>query len=289
MKQPIFEGVATAMVTPFKNGTIDASQWEILLQRQIDAHVDAVVVCGTTGEAATMSDDEQLALIAHTVRYVAGRCKVIAGTGSNDTSHCVQLSRHAAQIGADALLVVTPYYNKCTQNGLAAHFTAVADAVDIPVIVYNVPSRTGMDISVDTYRVLSEHPRINGTKEAAGGVSKISRIRNACGDDLCVWSGNDDEAVPMMSVGAKGLISVLSNLRPNETVRMIHACLDGDFAAASRLQTELMPLIDVLFCEVNPIPIKKALNLVGFDVGELRLPLTPLSEANAERLKKCLS
>ncbi len=289
MKQPVFEGVATALVTPFKNGTVDASQWELLLKRQIDAGADAVVVCGTTGEAAAMSDGEQLALIAHTVRYVAGRCKVIAGTGSNNTSHCVELSRQAASAGADALLVVTPYYNKCTQDGLIAHFTAVADAVDVPVIVYNVPSRTGVDIAVQTYRTLSKHPRINGVKEAAAGVAKASRIKNICGDDLFIWSGNDDEAVPMMSVGAKGLISVLSNLRPEQTVRMIHACLDGDFKTAGCMQTELMPLIDALFCEVNPIPIKQALNLEGFAVGQPRLPLTVMSETNTERLKKCLS
>ncbi len=288
MKQPIFEGVATALVTPFKSGTVDYAKLEQLLELQLDAGIDAVVVCGTTGEAATMQTHEQLGVIAHTASYVRGRCKVIAGTGSNDTAHCMELSRMAAAAGADALLVVTPYYNKCTQSGLIAHYSAVADAVHIPVIAYNVPSRTGVDISVDTCAILAEHPNINGIKEASAHVCKTARIIGACGEDFFVWSGNDDEAVPLMSIGAKGLISVLSNLRPKQTMDMIHCCLQGNYLRAGKLQVELMDLIDCLFCEVNPIPIKQAMNLEGLDVGLPRLPLTPLSEANLTRMKTIL-
>lgn len=289
MKQPVFEGVATALVTPFQSSTVDYPKLEQLLDFQLASGVDAIVVCGTTGEAATMTPQEQLGVIAHCIRYVAGRCKVIAGTGSNSTAHCLEMSRVAASIGADALLLVTPYYNKCTQAGLIAHYLSVADAVNIPVILYNVPSRTGVDISVDTYRVLAEHPNIGGVKEASASVCKTARILDACGDQFPVWSGNDDEAVPMMSVGAKGLISVLSNIRPKQTLEMIRACQHGDFEKAGRMQVALMPLIDALFCEVNPIPVKQALNLAGFDVGLPRLPLTPLSEANIQRLKTLLA
>lgn len=289
MKQPVFEGVATALVTPFKNGTIDYAMLEQLLDFQLAAGVDAIVVCGTTGEASTMSPQEQLGTIAHAIKYTAGRCKIIAGTGSNNTAHCLEMSRVADSMGASALLLVTPYYNKCTQAGLVRHYTTVADTVRCPVIVYNVPSRTGVEISVDTLAELSRHPNINGVKEAGGNTAKVARTIERCGDDLFVWSGNDDQTVPLMALGAKGVISVLSNVRPKQTLEMTRACQEGRYADAGKLQCRLMPLIDALFCEVNPIPVKQALKLIGFDAGEPRLPLTPLSASHEELLKKLLT
>ena len=289
MKQPVFEGVATALVTPFKNGTIDYAMLEQLLDFQLAAGVDAIVVCGTTGEASTMSPQEQLGTIAHAIKYTAGRCKIIAGTGSNNTAHCLEMSRVADSMGASALLLVTPYYNKCTQAGLVRHYTTVADTVRCPVIVYNVPSRTGVEISVDTLAELSRHPNINGVKEAGGNTAKVARTIERCGDDLFVWSGNDDQTVPLMALGAKGVISVLSNVRPKQTLEMTRACQEGRYADAGKLQCRLMPLIDALFCEVNPIPVKQALKLIGFEAGEPRLPLTPLSASHEELLKKLLT
>lgn len=289
MKQPVFEGLATAIVTPFKNGTIDIPTFEKLLDMQLAANVDAIVVCGTTGEGSTLSAAEQLRLIAHAVQYTAGRCKIIAGTGSNDTAHAIDMSRAASSMGVCAVLVVTPYYNKCTQDGLIAHYTAIADAISCPVICYNVPSRTGLDMKVETYQALSRHPNIAGVKEAGGSPAKIARTLDACGDDFFLWSGNDDEAVSTMVLGAKGLISVLSNVRPKKTKAMIEACRKNDFALAGKRQRELMDLIGALFCEVNPIPVKKALELEGFPVGAPRLPLTKLSEANLSRLQAALA
>lgn len=289
MKDPVFEGVATAIVTPFNQGTIDFPVMNRLLDLQLAAGVDAIVVCGTTGEASTMTDNEKLALIAHTVQYCAGRCKVIAGTGTNDTAHSLQLSRVAASMGADAVLMVTPYYNKCTQAGLIAHYTAAADTLPCPVIVYNVPSRTGVDVSVETCRVLAGHPNIGGIKEASGSVPKAAHILDACGDELPVWSGNDDLTVPLLSLGAKGVISVLSNVRPKQTLQMVRACQDGDYAAAGRMQVALTPLIDALFSEINPIPVKQALSLMGIPAGLPRLPLTPLSATHLPALEQALS
>ena len=289
MKQPVFEGLATAIVTPFKNGTIDIPTFEKLLDMQLAANVDAVVVCGTTGEGSTLSAAEQLRLIAHAVQYTAGRCKIIAGTGSNDTAHAIDMSRAASSMGVCAVLVVTPYYNKCTQDGLIAHYTAIADAISCPVICYNVPSRTGLDMKVETYQALSRHPNIAGVKEAGGSPAKIARTLDACGDDFFLWSGNDDEAVSTMVLGAKGLISVLSNVRPKKTKAMIEACRKNEFALAGKLQRELMDLIGALFCEVNPIPVKKALELEGFPVGTPRLPLTELSSESLPRLQAALA
>ena len=289
MKQPVFEGLATAIVTPFKNGTIDIPTFETLLDMQIAAGVDAVVVCGTTGEGSTLSAQEQLRLIAHAVQYTAGRCKIIAGTGSNDTAHAIDMSRAASSMGVCAVLVVTPYYNKCTQSGLIAHYTAIADAIPCPVICYNVPGRTGVDMKVETYKVLSGHPNISGVKEAGGSPAKIARTLDACGGDFFLWSGNDDEAAGTMALGAKGLISVLSNVRPKKTLAMIRACQKNDYPLAAKLQRELMDLIGALFCEVNPIPVKKALELEGFPVGAPRLPLTELSDANLPRLQAALA
>ena len=262
---------------------------EQLLDFQLAGGVDAIVICGTTGEASTMSPQEQLGTIAHAIKYTAGRCKIIAGTGSNNTAHCLEMSRVADSMGAGALLLVTPYYNKCTQAGLVRHYTTVADTVRCPVIVYNVPSRTGVEISVDTLAELSRHPNINGVKEAGGNTAKVARTIERCGDDLFVWSGNDDQTVPLMALGAKGVISVLSNVRPKQTLEMTRACQEGRYADAGKLQCRLMPLIDALFCEVNPIPVKQALKLIGFDAGEPRLPLTPLSASHEELLKKLLT
>ena len=289
MKQPVFEGLATAIVTPFKNGTIDIPTFEKLLDAQLAAGVDAVVVCGTTGESSTLSAQEQLGLIAHAMQYTAGRCKIIAGTGSNSTAHAIEMSRAASSMGVCAVLIVTPYYNKCTQAGLISHYTAIADAVSCPVICYNVPSRTGLDMKIETYKALSRHPNISGVKEAGGSPAKIARTLDACGDNFFLWSGNDDEAVSTMALGAKGLISVLSNVRPRKTLSMIRACQKNDFAAAGKLQKELMELIGALFCEVNPIPVRKALELEGFPVGAPRLPLTELSAEKLPLLKAALA
>lgn len=289
MKKPVFEGLATAIVTPFKNGTIDIPTFEMLLDTQLAANVDAIVVCGTTGESATLSAQEQLALIAHAIQYTAGRCKIIAGTGSNDTAHAIDMSRAASSMGACAVLVVTPYYNKCTQSGLIAHYTAIADAVSCPVICYNVPSRTGVDMTLETYQALSKHPNIQGVKEAGGSPAKIAKTIETCADDFFVWSGNDDEAVGTMALGAKGLISVLSNVRPKKTLAMIRACQQNDFRCAGALQRELMDLIGALFCVVNPIPVKKALELEGIPVGDPRLPLTAFPAEKLPLLKAALA
>lgn len=289
MKKPVFEGLATAIVTPFKNGTIDIPTFEMLLDAQLAANVDAIVVCGTTGESATLSAQEQLALIAHAIQYTAGRCKIIAGTGSNDTAHAIDMSRAASSMGACAVLVVTPYYNKCTQAGLIAHYAAIADAVSCPVICYNVPSRTGVDMTLETYQALSKHPNIQGVKEAGGSPAKIAKTIETCADDFFVWSGNDDEAVCAMALGAKGLISVLSNVRPKKTLAMLRACQQNDFRCAGALQRELMELIGALFCVVNPIPVKKALELEGILVGNPRLPLTAFPDDKLPLLKAALA
>lgn len=289
MKQPVFKGLATALVTPFTaDGALDTQTLERLIDHQIANGADALVICGTTGEAATMTQAEQLSAISCAVKHAEGRCKIIAGTGSNSTAHALEMSRLAAAIGVDAVLVVTPYYNKCTQSGLIAHYTTIADAIPVPVIAYNVPSRTGVNISVETYCELAKHPNVNGVKEAAGGIAKIARTIHACGDEFFIWSGNDDEAVPALSVGAVGLISVLANVRPAQTADLVKSALRGDFARAGRLQVELMELIDVLFCEVNPIPVKEAMRMLGMDAGLPRLPLTRLTDANRARLQKLL-
>ena len=288
MKQPVFQGVCTALVTPFKNGTVDKQKLQQLLELQMSAGVAAVVVCGTTGEASTMSDQERLEVIAHTVKYTAGRIKVLAGTGCNDTTHSKEMSRVASSLGVDALLIVTPYYNKTTQAGLCDHYFLIADEVSCPIIVYNVPSRTGLNMTENTYLTLSEHDRINGVKEACGDIAKIQRTINQCGDDFHVWSGNDDQIVPIQSVGGSGVISVLSNILPMETVRLLELCKLQDYRTAGQEQCRLMPLIDCLFEEVNPIPIKTAMNLLGYSVGMLRRPLLNMSDGGTARLSKLL-
>ena len=282
----LFQGACTALVTPFRLDFVHTEAYDQLLDRQMKAGIAALVVCGTTGESATMSDTERLDLIGHTVDYVRGRCKVIAGTGSNHTAHAVTLSKEAEKLGADGLLLVSPYYNKATEAGLIAHYTAIADQVHIPCIAYNVPSRTGVDIPVSVYRALATHPNFCGVKEAGGDVGKIARIRQACGPEFFIWSGNDDQTVPVMALGGLGVISVLSNLYPETVVRLTGLCLAGRYREAANLQAALMPVIDALFCEVNPIPVKAALRLAGLDVGHCRLPLTDPTPEHLELLRR---
>ncbi len=288
MKKPLFTGVCTALVTPFLDSQVNYPMMDMLLRRQIEAGISAVVVAGTTGEAPTLSDNEKLELIHRAKSYVRDACTIIAGTGSNCTQHAIELSQKAEAAGADALLVVTPYYNKTTPDGLVAHYAAIAGSVSIPIILYNVPSRTGVDTPVSVYRRLSAIPNIAGVKEASTDITKIARIVQACPSDFYVWSGNDEQTVPAMSLGAKGVVSVLSNLCPVETQLMTQAALDGDFVTASALQIELLPLIDLLFCEVNPIPIKEAMAMVGYDCGGCRLPLTELTRENRKKLMEYL-
>ena len=289
MKKPVFTGACTALVTPFSNGKVDYSMLRKLLHRQMAAGIHAVVLCGTTGEAPTLTDEEKLTIFQQAKEFTGDDCTIIAGTGSNSTQHALTLSRAAEEVGADALLVVSPYYNKATAEGLLAHYTAVAGAVHIPMIAYNVPGRTGVDIPVEVYAQLAEIPNIAGVKEASSDITKINRIRAECPGDFSVWSGNDSMIVPVMALGGQGVISVLSNLLPVETQAMAQAALDGDFDTAAALQIQLTPLIDLLFSEPNPIPVKAAMELLGLDCGSCRLPLTPLSSQNLQKLKQALS
>lgn len=287
MKNAFFTGACTALVTPFINGSVNYAMLEKLLRRQLDAGIRAVVICGTTGESPTLSDNEKLNMFARAKEYVGDDCLIIAGTGSNSTAHSVQLSIAAQDAGADGLLLVSPYYNKATPDGLFAHYSTIASAVQIPCILYNVPSRTGVDIPVSVYSKLSTVPNIIGVKEASPDIVKIARIRVAC-PDFAVWSGNDDMIAAVMSLGGMGVISVLSNIAPVQTQAMAQAALDGDFDTASDLQIRMLPLIEALFCEVNPIPVKTAMKLIGFDCGECRLPLTNMTAGNLEKLKNAL-
>lgn len=289
MKKPLFTGVCTALVTPFINGSINYPMVEQLLRRQMDSGISAIVLAGTTGESPTLSDEEKLALFRCGKACVGDRCMVIAGTGSNDTAHAIRLSRQAQAAGVDAVLVVSPYYNKATPSGLVAHYRAIAEAVELPVIIYNVPARTGVDIPVSVYEVLSHIPNIAGVKEASGDISKITKIRRACGPSFGVWSGNDDQTVPAMALGCAGVISVLSNLLPMEAAAMVDAARDGDFDTAADLQCWLQPMIEALFQEVNPIPIKAAMQLAGFDCGSCRLPLTDLTMEHRKSLERLVA
>lgn len=289
MKCPLFTGACTALVTPFLNGEVNFPMLERLIYRQIEAGIHAIVICGTTGEAATLTDSEKLALITRAKEYAQKDCLIIAGTGTNATEHTVQLSKAAEDAGADALLIVSPYYNKATPDGLIQHFSVAAFSVHLPVILYNVPSRTGVDIPVSVYNQLSSISNIVGVKEASTDLSKILAIRAECTEDFYIWSGNDDLTVPILSLGGKGVISVLSNLYPELTQAMALAALDGDFDTAAALQIEFQPLIRALFSQVNPIPVKAAMKMIGFDCGPCRLPLTPMSPGNCEKLKKLLS
>jgi len=288
MKNEVFSGVCTALVTPFLNGKVNYPMLQQLLRRQCDAGIGAVVLCGTTGEAPTLTDEEKLRIFTEGKGYVQDRALIIAGTGSNDTLHAVALSRAAQASGADALLVVSPYYNKSTERGLILHYKAVAEAVSIPVIIYNVPSRTGVDIPVSVYRALQEIPNIAGVKEASTDIRKIARIRAACGEDFRIWSGNDDMTVAVMALGGSGVISVASNVVPEAMKAMTDAALTGDYETAAELQEGMMGLFGALFCEVNPIPVKAAMKILGHDCGKCRLPLTPLGPENEELLKTIL-
>lgn len=286
MKNTVFTGAATALITPMKNGGVDYEKFAELVEFQINNKIDALVVCGTTGESSTLTDEEHRELIRFCVEKTAGRVPVIAGTGSNDTDYAIDLSKFACEVGADALLQVTPYYNKTTQRGLIKHFFAVADAVNKPIILYNVPSRTGMNITADTYTELAKHERIVATKEASGNISAIAEIAHACGNTLDIYSGNDDQIVPIMSLGGKGVISVLSNLLPEETHNICADFLNGKIKESCAEQLRLLPLINSLFCEVNPIPAKAAMNILGYCSEEIRLPLCEISDSNKERLIK---
>lgn len=286
MTKPIFTGVCTALVTPFLDGRINYPMVNVLLKRQLDAKIPAVVLAGTTGEAPTLSDEEKLELFRTAKTYVGNSMTVIAGTGSNNTAHAVELSRAAQEEGADALLVVSPYYNKATDAGLYAHYLSIAHAVSIPIIIYNVPSRTGVDIPVSVYQRLSRIPNIAGVKEASTDIRKITQIRSICGDGFTVWSGNDDLTVPAISMGAKGVISVASNVVPSQMRDLADAALDGDLDTASDFQCRLSPLLELLFCEVNPIPVKAAMARIGLDCGPCRLPLTELTGKNLQRIQQ---
>ena len=284
MKQTIFTGMATAMVTPMTPEGVDYEALGRFIDFQLSQGINALVAVGTTGESATLSPAERKEVIRFTIDRVAGRVPVIAGTGTNNTQHAIEYSVDAAKAGADALLVVTPYYNKATQNGLIAHFTAIADRVDKPIILYNVPSRTGCNLLPTTVEKLAEHPNIAAIKEASGNMSQVVELFARCGDKLDVYSGEDGLTVPILSMGGKGTISVLSNVVPKEAVAMTNAFFAGDVAEAARLQCRYLNLINLLFCEVNPIPAKAAVSAMGFGKEYIRLPLTPMEEGNRAKL-----
>ncbi len=285
MKNTIFTGAAVAITTPFNlDGSIDFDGLGNNIDYQIENGTDAIVVCGTTGESSTMSDEEHRECIRFTVEHTNHRVPVIAGTGSNDTRYAIELSVEAQKLGADGLLVVTPYYNKTTQAGLFDHFTIIANSVDIPIILYNIPGRTGMNISVETLEKLGHHKNIAAVKEASGNISFTAQVIAACGDLIDVYSGNDDMIVPIMSLGGKGVISVLSNILPKETHEICQFCLNNDFEKAGQLQIKYLDLINSLFCEVNPIPVKEAMNQLGMRAGACRMPLTKMSTDNLARL-----
>lgn len=284
MKNTVFTGVATAIVTPLNEKGIDFEKFGKLIDWQIEEGINAIVVCGTTGESSTLTDEEHREAIKFCVDRVAGRVPVIAGTGSNDAAYAIDLTKFACEAGADAMLVVTPYYNKATQNGLIKLFTAIADASTKPIILYNVPSRTGVNIAPATCKVLAEHPNICGIKEASGNISQIAEIAHLVGDKMDIYSGNDDQIVPIMSLGGKGVISVLSNVMPKKSVEICDSFFAGDVAKAREIQLELLPLINALFCEVNPIPVKAAMAAMGWCENYVRLPLTCMEEKNEAKL-----
>lgn len=286
MKQTIFKGSGVAIITPMHaDGSINFPVLKQLIEAQIAGGTDAIVICGTTGEASALDDREHLSAIEYAVQCTAHRLPVVAGTGSNDTRHAIALSREARERGADALLQVTPYYNKTSQTGLVRHFSAIADAVGLPMILYNVPSRTGMNIQPETYRELAKHPLIVAAKEASGNISAIMKTVALCGDELPIYSGNDDQIVPLLSLGGLGVISVLANVAPREVHDICQLYFDGRQAESLALQLRLHSLTEALFCDVNPIPVKAAMCMLGCDAGECRMPLAPLSEANAARLR----
>ena len=284
MKKPVFVGAATAIVTPLNENGIDFEQFGRLIDWQIEEGINAIVAVGTTGEGSTLTDAEHKEAIRFCVERVAGRVPVIAGTGSNDAAYAIDLTKYACEVGADAMLLVTPYYNKATQKGLIATFTAIADASTKPCILYNVPSRTGCNLLPATMAELAKHPNIVGIKEACGNISQVAELCALVGDEVAVYSGNDDQIVPMLSLGAKGVISVLSNLMPKATSKMCTDYMSGNTEAARRAQLDLLPLINALFCEVNPIPVKAAMAAMGYCDNYVRLPLTVMEDAHEQTL-----
>jgi len=287
-KTPIFTGSGVAICTPFNETGIDFNKLTQWIEFHIKSKTDSIIICGTTGEASTMSDEEHQDAITHAVEVVNGRIPVVAGTGSNDTLYAAEMSKFAEEAGADACLVVTPYYNKATQKGLLKHFETIASATKLPIILYNVPSRTGMTIAIDTYKELAKIPHINGTKEASGDISHIAKIFAACGDSLNVWSGNDDQIVPILALGGKGVISVAANIVPEIVHNICELWFDEKVQESVTLQREYLELFNNLFIEVNPAPIKNAMNLLGFEAGNLRMPMVDLEPKNLEILKKSL-
>lgn len=285
-KETIFTGAATALITPLTSDGIDFDQFRALIEWQIAEGIDGLVICGTTGEGSTLTDDEHRKAISFAVETVAGRVPVIAGTGSNDTDYAIELTRFSSDVGADAMLVVTPYYNKATQKGLVKMYQTIADASQKPIILYNVPSCTGVNIEPATYLALAEHPQIAAVKEANGNFSKIAETMALVGDRLDFYSGNDDQVVPMLSLGGKGVISVLSNLLPAQTSKMCKLFFEGDVAGSAKMQLDYLPLINALFSEVNPIPVKAAMAAMGYCENFLRLPLTPMEDAHFSVLAK---
>ena len=290
MSKHIFTGAGVALITPMHtDGSVNYDELARLLEFQVENGTDAIIACGTTGEAATLSVKEHCEVLKFVCERINGRIPVIAGTGSNDTSTAIELSKSAESSGADALLSVTPYYNKTSQNGLIRHFTTIADNIDLPMILYNVPSRTGCNIKPKTYAELCKHENIVATKEANGDISSVSQTRSLCGDKLDIYSGNDDQTVPFMSLGALGVISVFSNFCPKEMHEICELCLNNNFVEASKMNFHYVELMDIMFSDVNPIPVKTAMNLIGFNAGECRLPLVPMSYSGYHDLKDCLA
>lgn len=289
MKKTVFTGAGVAIITPMhSDGSVHYSELERIIQNQIAANTDAIIICGTTGEASTLQDQEHLDCIRCAVETTKGRIPVIAGTGSNDTAHSIEMSKKAVELGVDAILQVTPYYNKTSQKGLIAHFTAIADAVSVPVILYNVPGRTGVNIAPATCKALSAHPNIVAIKEASGNISQVAEIAALCGDDLAIYSGNDDQIVPILSLGGKGVISVLSNVAPQDTHKMCQLWFEGKTQESLALQLKYLDVCNALFADVNPIPVKAAMNLLGYDAGSCRLPLVELDSSHLNTLRQSM-
>lgn len=290
MKEPIFTGAGVAIITPMHaDGSVNYDEFGKFIDWQIENGTDAIIVCGTTGESSTLKVVEHNEAIKWCVKYVNGRVPVIAGTGSNSTACAIEISKEACEAGADALLLVTPYYNKTSQRGLIAHYTAIHDATNLPIILYNVPSRTGLNIAPETALELSKLPRINGIKEASGNLEQVAKIKELCGDDLNIWSGNDDQIYDLMELGGKGVISVLSNIAPQETHNIVAKYLDGDKDGSKELMDKYMKLAKAMFVDVNPIPVKEAVSMIGFNAGPVRLPLIEMDDKNKTYVKETMA
>jgi 4-hydroxy-tetrahydrodipicolinate synthase len=287
-KKSIFKGAATALITPFRDGEVDFAALGDLIDRQIDLGIDALVICGTTGESATLSDEEHHAVLEYSLAKSMGRVPMIAGTGSNDTAHAVEMSKYAASLGYDGLLVVTPYYNKATEKGLIKSYTAIADASDCPIILYNVPTRTCCNITLPVYSELAKHENIVAVKEASGNISAIAELIAECGDDFDIYSGNDDQALPMLALGGSGVISVVSNIIPQEMKALCQKWFDGDIKECRRLHEKYLKLMKIMFCEVNPIPVKTAAEIMELCSAEMRLPMCPIGEENRKKMENLL-